>query len=174
MVSCKERDSENRTKLPDEKQEAVAWLLASLSLAELLVPLCVEPAASEPWPAAACAAGGAELSWSGWGTWRAGWEVSCLVAVSLGPSQGSWAYVVEFPYLQLPKNLFGTKINKRINKNRHQSTAVSRNATTLPATCSLTTTQNISEVTWSFTQTLFFLSLVLIASLPIETEHVWS
>lgn len=116
MVSCKERDSENRTKLPDEKQKAVAWLLASLSLAELLVPLCVEPAASEPWPAAACAAGGAELSWSGWGTWRVGWEVSCLVAVSLGPSQGSWAYVVEFPYLQLPKNLFGTKINKRINK----------------------------------------------------------
>lgn len=97
---------ENSPDLPDEKQEVAAWLLAFLGLVELLALLCAELAVSEPWPAAACAGVGAALSWSESGTWRAGWKVSCLVAVSSVPSQGSWAYVVEFPYLQLPKNLF--------------------------------------------------------------------
>lgn len=43
-------DSENESsvEVPDEKQEAAAWLLALLGLAEPLALLCAEPAASEP------------------------------------------------------------------------------------------------------------------------------
>lgn len=43
-------DSENESseEVPDEKQEVVAWLLALLGLAELLVLLCAELAVSEP------------------------------------------------------------------------------------------------------------------------------
>lgn len=108
------RETGNSPGLPGEKQEAVAWPLALLCLAELQVLLCAELAASEPWPAAACAAGAAEPGWSGSGTWRAGWELSCLGAASLLPLQGSWAYVVEFPYLQLLKNLFEPKEIKSI------------------------------------------------------------